>query len=227
MKGGLKAQPYFAAVNTLTADRAIRNLEGISRARAQELRVLSTEPAIARILVAEESDDTKTYFISRGTPSWSPRDGSAVASYRSPVGRLAAIPIGSDFDLVTPKGARSVEVLERAALRPKVIEDEWDSVDSTVEAKKFGPLTIRSFRELLRSAAAEHEGADLLEAMLAEDRAASNVVEGLRRSVIAKMELRDQPLLDQYQDEIFRLPLDTRLGRSRTVFSGSASPIRS
>jgi DNA polymerase III delta prime subunit len=33
----------------------------------------------------------------------------------------------------------------------------------------------------------------------------------VRRSVIAKMGLRDQPILDQYQDEIFRLPLDNRL----------------
>jgi hypothetical protein len=33
----------------------------------------------------------------------------------------------------------------------------------------------------------------------------------LRRNAILKMGLRDQPLLDQYQDEIFRLPLDTRL----------------
>jgi flagellar biosynthesis GTPase FlhF len=206
-----QGEAVFAVVNTLTADRAMRNLEGISQARAQELRVLSTEPAIARIVVKEKSGDKKTYFISRGTPSRPPSDGSAVASYRSPVGRLAALPVGSDVDLVTPKGVRRLGVLERAALRPKVIEDEWDSVDSTVQGTKFGPLTVKSFRELLRSAAAEHEGADLLDAMLAEDRAAGNVVEGLRRSVIAKMELRDQPLLDQYQDEIFRLPLDARL----------------
>ncbi len=38
-----------------------------------------------------------------------------------------------------------------------------------------------------------------------------NIFEGLRRSVLTKMELRDQPILDQYQDEIFRLPLDMRL----------------
>ncbi len=36
-------------------------------------------------------------------------------------------------------------------------------------------------------------------------------IEGLRRTIIEKMGLRDQPLLDQYQDEIFRLPLDNRL----------------
>jgi hypothetical protein len=72
-------------------------------------------------------------------------------------------------------------------------------------------LTITSFREFLRSRVLPADEADLLEAALAEDRAASIVVEGLRRNAITKMELRDQAILDQYQDEIFRLPLDTRL----------------
>jgi hypothetical protein len=106
---------------------------------------------------------------------------------------------------------RSLEVLERATLRPQFVENRWDSVDSAVECTDFRPLTIKSFRELLHPAAPEDGETDLLDAMLAQDRAASNVIDGLRRSVIAKMELRDQPLLNQYQDEIFRLPLGTRL----------------
>jgi transcriptional regulator with XRE-family HTH domain len=209
-----EARPHsgdvFAAVNTLTADRAIRNLEGINRSRLQELRVLSTEPAIARIVVAEESGQTKVYFISRGTPTRPPRDGSVVASYRSPAGRLAAVPVGSDFEFVTTRGVRSVEVLERSALRPKIVKDQWDSVDSTVEGTKFGPVTVTSFRQLL-SSVVESERIDVLDAMLAEDRAAGSIIEGFRRNIIAKMELRDQPLLDQFQDGIFRLPLDTQL----------------
>jgi UvrD-like helicase C-terminal domain len=74
----------------------------------------------------------------------------------------------------------------------------------------YGPVTVTSLRELLKSAGAA-ETADILEALLAEGREADNVLEGLRRNAILKMGLRDQPLLDQYQDEIFRLPLDTRL----------------
>lgn len=44
-----------------------------------------------------------------------------------------------------------------------------------------------------------------------EETAKANVIEGVRRSVITKMGLRDQPILDKYQDEIFRLPLNKRL----------------
>jgi hypothetical protein len=207
---GPQAGEVFAALNTLTSEQAVHNLGGVNRARAQELHALSTEPAIARIVVADESGAAKVYFISRGTPTRPPSDGSVVASYRAPAGRLAALPVGSEFEFGSGKSARTVEVLERATLRPKLLDDQWDSIDSTLEGTKFGPLTVTSFRRLLRSVI-EPEGADLLEEMLAADRAASSVVEGLRRNVIAKMELRDQPVLDQYQDEIFRLPLDTRL----------------
>ena len=55
---------------------------------------------------------------------------------------------------------------------------------------------------------------DLLAALLAEEEAAENVLVGRRRSVIAKMGLRDQPVLDEYQDSIFRLPLCASIAAS-------------
>lgn len=196
----------LAAVNTLTGDQAVRNLDETGTARARELRILTMEPAVARVVAADEEGRRRTYFIARGTPNRSPRDGSLVVSYRAPLGRLAALPVGAELEA----GERSLEVLERAALHPQLKDEGWDSVDSIVAADGFGPFTVKSFSELLRSAEALGD-ADILESLLAEDRAAANVVEGLRRSVIAKMALRDQPILDPYQDEIFRLPLGTRL----------------
>lgn len=201
----------LAVVNTLTSEQATRNLRSISDTRAKELRLLSLEPAIARIVAKDDAGNTRTYFISRATPLRSPHDGSAVPGYRSPIGRLASLPVGSDIDLKTPNGLHSLEVLERTALHPVSADGEWDSTDSIVEGFDFGPFTVTSFRELLRASIERPDEADLLDTMLAADREASVVVEGLRRNVIAKMELRDQPLLDQFQDEIFRLPIDTRL----------------
>ncbi|MGE3993614.1 hypothetical protein [Pseudorhodoplanes sp.] len=201
----------LAAVNTLNAEKALRNLEGINEARRRELRVLSTEPAIARIVAEDENGQRKTYFISRATPHSKARDGSAVASYRAPLGRLAALPVGDDLDVRTPSGVVNLAVVERALLRPAHGNEEWDSVNSTVEGERYGPLTITSFRDFLRLRGAAADEVDLLEAALAEDRAAGIVAEGLRRNAITKMELRDQAVLDRYQDEIFRLPLDSRL----------------
>jgi len=131
-----------------------------------------------------------------------------LASYRAPVGRLASLAIGAEFTL--PNGT-VVEVLERAQLRPNALADGWDSRDTVVEAEHFGPFTIESLRALLTEVAGEEVTEDILGQLLAEETVKANIIDGVRRSVITKMGLRDQPILDQYQDEIFRLPLDKRL----------------
>src|ERR1700694_2623650 len=105
---------------------------------------------------------------------------------------------------------RTFELIERAALHPSLSGAEWDSINTVLQSLDYGPLTVVSFKELQRTVA-PGDDIDLLDSLLEEARAADNVLEGLRRSAIMKMGLRDQPLLDQYQDEIFRLPLDTRL----------------
>ena len=72
------------------------------------------------------------------------------------------------------------------------------------------PVTIKSLRALFKGLGDEIDPA-LLDRLLGEEIEIENVRDGLRRSIITKMNLRDQPILDQYQDEIFRLPLDSRL----------------
>jgi hypothetical protein len=104
-----------------------------------------------------------------------------------------------------------LRVLERAQLNPEALADGWDSRKTKVEAEHFGPLTIESLRALLTEVAGEEGTEDLLGQLLAEETVKANIIDGVRRSVITKMGLRDQPILDQYQDEIFRLPLDKRL----------------
>jgi hypothetical protein len=200
----------LASVNTLNAGAAIQNLSGISEQIRRELRHLCTEPAIARLVLRDENDKEEIYFISRAGSPPAARGLGTVASYRSPIGRLASLPVGADQEIRTPKGVRSFELIERAALHPTLRGDEWDSINTVLQSLNYGPLTVVSFKELLRIVA-PGDDIDLLDSLLAEGRAANNVLEGLRRSAIMKMGLRDQPLLDQYQDEIFRLPLDTRL----------------
>jgi hypothetical protein len=200
----------LAAVNTLNAGPAIQNLSGISEEINRELRHLCAEPAIARLVLRNENDNEEIYFISRAGSPPAARGLGTVASYRSPIGRLASLPVGADQEIRTPKGVRSFELVERAALHPSLSGTEWDSINSVLQSLDYGPLTVVSFKELLK-AVAPGDDIDLLDNLLAEGRAADNVLEGLRRSAIMKMGLRDQPLLDQYQDEIFRLPLDTRL----------------
>ncbi|MDE0450933.1 MAG: ATP-binding domain-containing protein, partial [Gammaproteobacteria bacterium] len=52
---------------------------------------------------------------------------------------------------------------------------------------------------------------DVLQQQLDEEAQSDNLVQGIRRAILTQMGLRDQPILDQFQDSIFRLPLDTCL----------------
>lgn len=195
----------LANVNTLTATSALQHLELINQQNKDSYRRLAVEPAVARITVADESGLRRTYYVCRagqGIPDL------GLVSYRAPVGRLASLPVGSEFSL--PNG-NVVEVLERSQLRPFVSDENWDSRDTVVQGEHFGPVTIESLRAFLSTIAGAEITEDLLDQLLAEESETANVIEGVRRSVIAKMGLRDQPVLDQYQDEIFRLPLDKRL----------------
>jgi hypothetical protein len=195
----------LASINTMTSSSAVQRLDEISQANRDSYSVLAREPAIARIVVADEEGDERTYYICRTTPvSGFPN----LASYRAPLGRLASLSVGAELTL--PNGD-VVEVLERAQLRPAALADGWDSRDTVVEAEHFGPFTIESLRALLTEVVSEKVTEDLLGQLLAEETVKSNIIDGVRRSVITKMGLRDQPVLDQYQDEIFRLPLDKRL----------------
>lgn len=191
----------LASINTLTSSGAVKNLARISEENRASYVQLATEPAISRVVVENEDGKRQTFFICRTTPML------GMASYRSPVGRLASLPVGETLSL--PTG--TVEVLERAQLRPKSTNDGWDSINSVIEGDNYGPITIESFRALLESVAVDELSVDVLESLLAQESESANILEGIRRSVITKMGLRDQPILDRYQDEIFRLPLSSRL----------------
>jgi hypothetical protein len=195
----------LAAVNTLTGGAAVQRLGQINQENLESYQILAREPAIARVAVLDEEGRQRVYYICRTTPI---TGVSNLASYRAPVGRLASLPVGTEFAL--PNGD-VVEVVERAQLRPSHLTEGWDSRDTIIEADDLGPFTIESLRSVLYKVAGEEVTEDLLEQLLAEESETANIIEGVRRSVITKMGLRDQPILDQYQDEIFRLPLDQRL----------------
>jgi hypothetical protein len=197
--------------NTFTGGSAIVEVARIRQENMESLRVLEHEPALARVILADESGRTHTYYICRTAPT-SPRGLKAkLASYRSPVGRLASLPVGSDITLNIDGKRTYLEVVEFARFQPKKIGNQWDSRNSILQGEEFGPFTVDSLRKLITASEEATVEENLLASILAEEEAATNVHEGLRRTVISRMDLRDQPILDQYQDEIFRLPLDSRL----------------
>jgi hypothetical protein len=195
--------------NTITNERAARNLAGINADLVRELTQLAHEPAIARLVLQDEDGKDQIYFIARAGTLTSPTSGAVMASYRSPIGRLASLRVGSDEDVRTPKGTRNYQLRERATLHPAHKNGGWDAPNTVLHSAGYRPLTVVSLRQLLD--AVTPEGADFLQSMIEADKAEKNILEGISRGVRTKMGLRDQPLLDQIQDNIFRMPLNTQL----------------
>ncbi|HDX9154503.1 TPA: ATP-binding domain-containing protein [Klebsiella oxytoca] len=195
----------LASINTMTSSSAIQNLGQISQVNRESYQTLASEPAIARVVAEDDTGNRQTFYICRAIPLTGFINHT---SYRTEKGRLASLPVGAELEL---KDGSYLTVIERAHLRPNALVGGWDSRDTVVEAEHFGPFTIESLRALLTEVAGEEVTEDILGQLLAEETARANIIDGVRRSVITKMGLRDQPILDQYQDDIFRRPIDNRL----------------
>lgn len=193
------------AGNTLNSDRAARKLDEVNQANESAYRKLASEPAIARVVVEDDDGKRTAYYFCRAEQGMVEL---GVISYRAPVGRLAALPVGEEY---SHSDGRKLQVVERAQLRPSSLAGSWDAY-TVVQSEDAPTVTVESLRKLLaRHPELAEKVEDLVAQILASDEARKNVVEGMRRSVITKMGLRDQPVLDQFQDEIFRLPLARRL----------------
>ena len=198
----------LASVNTFTDREAVRTLSGIEGSRRRSLETLAREPAIARVVVRTDDGKVILYYICRDTPSGG---FGRLAGRNSPAGRLASLAVGDEFEIGAPGGTLSGEIIEKAILHPHHRDSGWDSRDSILKGETYGPITVVSMRDALARPAVADIGDAILADILAEDEKAANVINGIRRNIIAKMGLRDQPILDRYQDEIFRLPLDSQL----------------
>lgn len=199
-----RADGVLASPHSLNARSAANNLSGMREDTRKSLARQAREPAIARLRIEDEDGNEEILFVTRGTPHVE-GTGWKAASYRSPKGRLASLSVGDDLSV--GKGNRFFTLLERATLHPVCETGWWDSRDTVVHREAARPLTVQSLRALLGPAPLECPS-DALEALFKEEADQENVHEGLRRAVVEKMGLRDQPLLDQFQDNVFRRPLD-------------------
>jgi hypothetical protein len=196
----------FATVNTFTGVEQVKSINAISNNERVALQELIQQPIIARIEYIDENGKPGTIFVTRNTPRSIP--GYKVASYRSPIGRIASRSVGDDVTLRVAGVEQEVEVINKTKLKPIKIDEGWDSKDSEIDLGDKGKFTVISLRDLLspHEQVVIEDGWDAWESEDKED----NVIDGIRRAVLSHMGLRDQPILDRHQDEIFRLPLDTR-----------------
>lgn len=188
----------FANSNSFTGAEAHQNLREIRRDSRETYQLLLREPAIARVVTEDQNGNEYTFYICRRSTITLP-SGTKFASYQSDVGRLAALSPGEEFKV---RGIIHY-IKEIDSFQPK-FDDEWDSVDTQYRNDNDDVYTIESLRALLPSDSS-------LDAWLSASDSDNVVIKGVKRQVLTSMELRDKPLLDRFQDEIHRLPLNNQL----------------
>ncbi len=197
----------FANPNTFNGS-AVENLVRINQENAEGYESLIREPAVTRLLVEDDSGKQSVIYIARKSSLVLGSD-IKLASYRSPVGALASLPVGDELTVRVGDNRVNYYLLEKVSLHPRKQTSEWDSEDNVFSHHELESQTVTSFKLLLNPPV--HDYSDELDALLTQAESADVIINGIKHKVRAAMSLRDQPILDKFQDEIFRLPIDSQL----------------
>jgi hypothetical protein len=92
----------IANTNQMTMEKALGNLQRMHGEMQEAWRHLRDEPAIARVVVADEDGNRQTLYIARAAAGG--RYGVTLCSYLAPMGRLASFPVGGGTEIRLPKG---------------------------------------------------------------------------------------------------------------------------
>lgn len=183
---------------------ALLNIGQVNQQNRTAYQRLSKEPVVSRVVAEDEKGGLHTTFFCRADQGMPTR---GVISYLTKWGRLASMPVGDEF--ITPDGQAWI-VVSKTGLRPEEVNGQWDAY-SVVQLEGLPSVTIESLRALLQAELTCQNAQDELDKILAEGARDAAVAAGLQRSVITRMGLREQPILDKFQDEIFRLPLSHQI----------------
>ena len=201
----------FANTNTFMLEKAIEARRQIAEANLRGHYKLTQKPAIARVVAKGEDGDETIYYISWATP---PRikhaENIKLASSFGPKGELASSPVGKEVLL---KDRMEVfYILEKAEFHPVSDAGEWDSRPAILESETCSLITVESLRAFLQDKdKVDKSVSSQIDELPKKKIKSKNVIKGRLRSTLKKMELPDQFILDQRQDELFRLPLDSRI----------------
>lgn len=203
-----ESRDSFATGNTLNGSSAFEKLSTIQQSRREELLKLMTEPAIVRLVVEDDEDKQKVIYIARkGNVSLPSK--KVFASYLSPIGKLADFPPGEQVTVTIDSNKKRYYVIEKTNYLPNKDESGWDSIRTICRHYDKKSYTLDSLRKLLINK--DTDNGDELDRLLEEANNFNVISEGVSHQIHTAIGLRNQPTLDQFQGEIFRLPLDSQL----------------
>lgn len=192
-------------------DNTHLKFEQLSNSIQYDNEVLAKEPAFMRVDL-EDIDGSYfcSFYVSRvavptGLDEWRNRNINFI-SYRTPLGRIASLLCGDEFEFQN----NEYYISRKVRFTPKQVERIWDcfGIEVFTEHEK---ISLESFRDLIISL--EEKGIDV-EAFLhninEENQTVAGKIKQLTKNIRVGMDLRSQAALDKYQDEIFRLPIDSQ-----------------
>ena len=199
----------LANINTLNDTNTTRELSRITSQNFLDCEWLKDEPAIAKVTVEFDGGTKQSFYFCRRTPVHI--NSAKLATYYSPKGNWASLDLE---DEVEDHKLGFGTIVEKATLKPKRVQNLWDAIDTTYSNIEVdsNPQSIQSLREYIEAySGLQGDLADDVETELLRDDLLAQLSDKVRRVTIERMSLRDQPILDKYQDKIFRLPIDARL----------------
>ena len=196
-------------------------LDRIRSSRYLNLKAFKADPFIAYAKTTMDGAQNTYFFTRNSTPhNISPLPkGAYFANYKSPIGRIAELDVEDEETILIPGGEREVLLLEKNLFSSIKKKGQWDAVRNTI-FMSGGEYAIPSLLGFLRELVTIPEEiewdpkTDIKEReRIISEKAEEKIrkLSGLQRQVIEKMALRDQPVLDQKQGEIFRLPLMSQI----------------
>ncbi|MHC2432712.1 ATP-binding domain-containing protein [Bradyrhizobium sp. USDA 4451] len=211
--------------NMMIGDAKPERFIGATAAETRDaLRRLTVDPFVARIEIdwtEGKAHKQETYYLARGSTcgflSTIPK--AHFISSLSDLGAIAEFDAGEIAEITTKGRDRKGRILKKTVLSPKLQETIWDAVINSFDIADWGTVSeitrSDSLRKAIQSITTRLGGPGVLDDVVGE--LMKQIAEAqaersrTRRKVVERIALRDQPILNRFQGEIFRLPLDRRV----------------
>ncbi|MEH2565219.1 hypothetical protein V1289_004846 [Bradyrhizobium sp. AZCC 2289] len=211
--------------NMMVGDAKPERFIGATVSEAKEaLRRLSSDPFVARVEIDWNEGSggrRETYYLARGsTCGFLTKIPKAnFITSLSDLGAIAEFDAGEIADITVNGRERKGRILKKTVLSPKLQEAIWDALIASFEIAGWGTVSeiVRadSLREALESIKAQLEGAgvddDIVGGLMKQIGEIHAERSRARRKVVERIALRDQPILNRFQGEVFRLPLNRQV----------------